>query len=109
MRLTLAADTLPAHMQPMHSFELESESDSAMCSCLSRFGRLDYFFKAHNTCEASRKKAHLLTLSGEETFETVHTLFHPKTLLTVSYDKLRVSLCSHFDQWPYEVYNRMLF
>lgn len=83
------------------------EFDNATRPLKSWFGRL-HFFASHDIDTPEKNKAHLLTLCGEQTYETVCTLVHPKTTATVSYNELVAPLTGHFDRRPFEVCNRTL-
>lgn len=64
---------------------------------------------AYDIDAAEKKKALLLTLCGEQVYETVCTFVHPKVLTTVSYDELVAALMAHFDLCPFQVDNCKLF
>lgn len=75
----------------------------------SWFGRLQFFFEANNITDPSKKKAHLLTLCGEETYDTVCSLVQPSTPAAVGYDDIVAALQKHYDPRPSEVYSRARF
>lgn len=81
--------------------------NSATSSWSSRFGRLQ-FFEPYDIHALKIKKAHLLTLCGEQTHEIACAPVHHKTPAIVSYDELVASLRVHSDPRPYEVYNHTL-
>lgn len=75
----------------------------------SWFGRLQFYFEANNITDAAMKRANLLTLCGEQTYDTVCALIQPRTPATVDYDDIIAALQKHYDPRPSEVYSRARF
>ncbi|XP_037521015.1 uncharacterized protein LOC119397663 [Rhipicephalus sanguineus] len=75
----------------------------------SWFGRLQFYFEANNITDAAVKRANLLTLCGEQTYDTVCALIQPRTPATVDYDDIVAALQEHYDPRPSEVYCRARF
>ncbi|XP_037565992.1 uncharacterized protein LOC119445783 [Dermacentor silvarum] len=75
----------------------------------SWYGRLQFFFEANDITDASKKRAHLLTLCGEQTYDMVCTIVQPKQPNQVSYDDIVEMLKAHFDPQPSEVFCRARF
>ncbi|XP_049267771.1 uncharacterized protein LOC125756851 [Rhipicephalus sanguineus] len=75
----------------------------------SWYGRLQFFFEANDITDASKKRAHLLTLCGEQTYDVVCALVQPKQPNQVSYDDIVEMLKAHFDPQPSEVFCRARF
>lgn len=55
------------------------------------------------------KRANLLTLCGEQTYDTVCALIQPRTPAAVDYDDIVAALQEHYDPRPSEVYCRARF
>ncbi|KAK8771190.1 hypothetical protein V5799_025567 [Amblyomma americanum] len=72
-------------------------------------GRLQFYFEANNITDPALKRANLLTLCGEQTYDTVCALIQPSTLAAVSYDDIVAALQKHYDPRPSEVYSRARF
>ncbi|XP_077507188.1 uncharacterized protein LOC144116318 [Amblyomma americanum] len=71
-------------------------------------GRLQFYFEA-NITDPALKRANLLTLCGEQTYDTVCALIQPSTPAAVSYDDIVAALQKHYDPRPSEVYSRARF
>ncbi|KAK8773502.1 hypothetical protein V5799_011964, partial [Amblyomma americanum] len=72
-------------------------------------GRLQFYFEANNITDPALKRANLLTLCGEQTYDTVCALIQPSTPAAVSYDDIVAALQKHYDPRPSEVYSRARF
>ncbi|KAK8773285.1 hypothetical protein V5799_012182 [Amblyomma americanum] len=72
-------------------------------------GRLQFYFEANNITDPTLKRANLLTLCGEQTYDTVCALIQPSTPAAVSYDDIVAALQKHYDPRPSEVYSRARF
>ncbi|XP_037520686.1 uncharacterized protein LOC119397325 [Rhipicephalus sanguineus] len=72
-------------------------------------GRLQFFFEANDITDASKKRAHLLTLCGEQTYDVVCALVQSKQPNQVSCDNIVEVLKAHFDPQPSEVFCRARF
>ncbi|KAK8784126.1 hypothetical protein V5799_009508, partial [Amblyomma americanum] len=72
-------------------------------------GRLQFYFEANNITDPALKRANLLTLCGEQTYDTVCALIQPSTPAAVSYDDIIAALQKHYDPRPSEVYSRARF
>ncbi|XP_077537529.1 uncharacterized protein LOC144149749 [Haemaphysalis longicornis] len=59
--------------------------------------------RANNIVDTRKKKAHLLTLCGEETYDTICSVVQPSTLAAVDYDHVVAALQKHYDPRPSEV------
>lgn len=75
----------------------------------SWYGRLQFLFEANDITDASKKRAHLLTLCSEQTYDIVCALVQPKQPNQVSYDDIVEMLKAHFDLQPSEVFCRARF
>ncbi|XP_077520001.1 uncharacterized protein LOC144129806 [Amblyomma americanum] len=72
-------------------------------------GRLQFYFEANNITDPALKRANLLTLCGEQTYDTVCALIQPSTPAAVTYDDIVAPLQKHYDPRPSEVYSRAGF
>ncbi|XP_049272416.1 uncharacterized protein K02A2.6-like [Rhipicephalus sanguineus] len=78
-------------------------------SWTSWFGRLQFYFEANSITDSSKKRAHLLTLCGEQTYDTVCALVQPSNPAEVAYDDIVAALQKHYDPRPAEVFSRARF
>lgn len=85
------------------------EFSGSPSSWRSWYGRLQFFFEANEITDASKKRAHLLTLCGEQTYDIVCALVQPKQPNQVSYEDIVKMLKAHFDPQPSEVFCRARF
>ncbi|KAM7287649.1 uncharacterized protein ISCGN_031340 [Ixodes scapularis] len=85
------------------------EFDGSSSSWKSWYGRLQFFFEANDVKDASKKRAHLLTLCGAETYDVVCALVQPKQPSQVTFDEIVQLLKAHFDPTPSEVFSRARF
>lgn len=106
--LTLVEGTLPTSYAAAVPMDRMAEYDRITRSWSSRFGRPHFLFVA-DYIDAPEKKAHHLTLCGEQVYHTVCVLVKPKTRATLSYDQLAAASTAYFNQLPSEVYNPSLF
>ncbi|XP_077498703.1 uncharacterized protein LOC144109788 [Amblyomma americanum] len=72
-------------------------------------GRLQFYFEANNITDPALKRANLLTLCGEQTYDTVCALIQPSTPAAESYDDIVAALQKHYDPRRSEVYSRARF
>ncbi|KAK8767209.1 hypothetical protein V5799_006010 [Amblyomma americanum] len=84
-----------------------SEFNSSSWS--SWVGRLQFYFEANNITDPALKRANLLTLCEEQTYNTVCALIQPSSPAAVSYDDIVAALQKHYDPRPSEVYSRARF
>lgn len=75
----------------------------------SWYGRLQFFFEAYDVQGVSKKYAHLLTLCGLETYNTVGAFVQPQQPSQVTFDEIVQLLKASFDPTPSEVYRTSRF
>lgn len=71
------------------------EFNGSSSSWKSWYGRLQFFFEANDIKDDSKKRAHLLTLCGEETYDVVCALVQPKQPSQVTFNEIVQALKAH--------------